>query len=135
VRTTWGEVGMSERDGPGGPYGPQPGAWGAYGPAAAPPQRMEDMAVWALALAIASFALLPVVPAVIALFLAASADRRIAASRGMLGGHGMVRAARIVAWVNLAVAAAVLVLLLVAVVLIVVATGAAPGHFDRGWSQ
>ncbi len=84
--------------------------------------------MWALVLAIASFAIFPVVPAIIALFLASSAERTIRESQqapgGALGGQEMVRAARIVAWINLGIALAVVVLIVV-VVLVLVAIGGA----------
>lgn len=82
--------------------------------------------MWALVLAIASFAIFPVVPAIIALFLASSAERTIRASRqvpgGALSGEGMVRAARIVAWINLGIALGVVVLVVV-IVLVLLAIG------------
>lgn len=63
-------------------------------------------------LAIGSFVVCPVIPSIIALVLASSADRNIAASNGALTGESLTKAARIIAWVNLAVAALVFVLIL-----------------------
>ncbi len=62
-------------------------------------------ATWALVLAILSFVLLPLVGAVVALFLAAGAQHRIEASGGTLGGIGRVTAAKVLAWINLALLA------------------------------
>ncbi len=58
-----------------------------------------------MAAAIASWFLCPVVLAVVALVLAHSADQTIDASAGSLGGRGLVTAARVVAWIHLALAA------------------------------
>ncbi|MDH4353006.1 MAG: hypothetical protein OEW41_03385, partial [Actinomycetota bacterium] len=92
---------------------PSPGAWsglppddrppGAAGRSAypAPAPRTEAMAAWALACAVGSWFLLPVVLAVVALVLAGAADRSIAESGGWRTGAGLVTAARVVAWVHL----------------------------------
>ena len=44
----------------------------------------------------------PIVLAIVALVLAKSADDTIAASGGALGGGGLVTAARVIAWIHLA---------------------------------
>lgn len=103
-----------------GPYPdhPQPAA---YGPAAAPgqppayggwlpPQQTSGTAIAALVLAIGSFVVLPVVPAIIALVLARSAGSDIDSSGGRVSGSGLVTAARIVAWINLGLSALVVLL-------------------------
>lgn len=95
---------------------PQPPAWDrppdtgqGWGPPpqnagypAAPVAAQNGKAVAALVLAIGSWLILPFIGAVIALFLAASAKRDIAASGGQLGGQGLVTAAKVVAWANIA---------------------------------
>ena len=48
--------------------------------------------------------------AVVALVIAHSADEAIDASAGGLGGRGLVTAARVIAWIHLAVAAIALAL-------------------------
>ncbi|MBW3648901.1 MAG: hypothetical protein KY440_14235 [Actinobacteria bacterium] len=53
-------------------------------------------------LAISSFIIFPFVAAVVALFLAPAAKRDIVASGGRLGGEGLVTAAKIIAWINIA---------------------------------
>ena len=89
-----------------GSYGPPPHAWGGA------PQT-ESKAVIALVCAIGAFVVLPVVPAIAALFLASSARRDIESSGGRLTGEGLVTAAKVIAWVHLVLA----VLAVVALVL------------------
>jgi len=62
----------------------------------------EPLAIWALVCAIGSWVLLPVVLAIVALVLASQAKRTIAASGGATSGEGLVTAARVIAWVHLA---------------------------------
>ena len=81
---------------------PAPGGYQQYGyPGYAPPRKTEGNAIAALVLAICSFIVCPLIPAIVALFLASSAKRNIAASNGALDGDGMVQAAKIVAWINI----------------------------------
>jgi uncharacterized protein DUF4190 len=75
-----------------------PPAPGTYGP-----PRTEGLAVAALVCAIASWVVCPVVTAVVALALAHGAGNKIDASGGRTTGNGLVRAAQIVAWINIAV--------------------------------
>lgn len=94
-------------------YGPTP-AWGpapgdeAFGP----PGQSEAKAVVALVLSVVSFVVCPLLPAVAALVLASLARRDIEASGGRLTGLGLVKAAQILSWINIALV--VLVLLAVA---------------------
>ena len=69
-------------------------------------------------LAICSFIVCPLIPAIVALFLASSAKRSIDASNGALDGESLVTAARIIAWINIGLCLLGIVL---AVVLIIVA--------------
>ena len=55
----------------------------------------------ALVLAIASFVVCPVVPAIVALVLANNADAAIQASGGRKTGEGLTKAARIISWINI----------------------------------
>ncbi|MGH8867976.1 MAG: DUF4190 domain-containing protein [Actinomycetes bacterium] len=64
-------------------------------------RETEQNAVWALVCAIGSWFVVPFVLAIVALVLAANANRAIAASAGYKDGQGMVQAARIIAWANL----------------------------------
>ncbi|MDQ3147293.1 MAG: hypothetical protein M3R01_10265, partial [Actinomycetota bacterium] len=94
-----------------GPAYPQPG-YGYY----TPPQT-DSSAIIALVLAIASFVICPLFPAIAALFVANSADDSIRASGGAKTGDGLVKGARIVSWINIGLTAAgilVTVLLIIA---------------------
>ena len=90
------------------PYGQQPYGYGGY---AAP--ETESMAVVALVLAIASFVVCPIIPAIVALVLANNADTAIQASGGRKTGEGLTKAARIIAWINLGIFVATLVIVVV----------------------
>jgi uncharacterized protein DUF4190 len=103
---------------PSGQPPPQPGYPAGYQP---PPQygyapRTEGTAVGALVSAILSFVVCPVIPAIVALVLASTAKRNIAASGGALEGQGLVTAATVISWVNIGLSA----LVVVAIVLIAV---------------
>jgi hypothetical protein len=100
------------QSGSGAPGGP-PGY--GYGYGYPPARRTDDTAVWALILAIGAYVICPVVPAIVALVLCSSAERNIAASGGTLGGDGLVKAARILSWIHLALAALAVVGFLIAV--------------------
>lgn len=100
---------------------PGPGGYQQYGhPGYAAPRRTEGNAVAALVLAICSFVVCPLIPAVVALFLASSATRNIEASNGALDGASLVSAAKIIAWINIGLClvgiAAVILLIVVAAV-------------------
>lgn len=86
---------------------------------AAPPTSSN--AIIALILAIVSWAVCPIVPAIVALVLAQSASREIAASQGRVQGAGLVTAARIVSWINIGFWAAFIVIGLFVVLLAAVA--------------
>ena len=92
-------------------WGQQPGysPYPNYGGYTAP--KNDGTAVTALVLAIASFVVCPVIPSIVALVLANSADRNIAASNGALTGESLTRAARIIAWIHLGLIAVVIVLI------------------------
>ena len=63
----------------------------------------------ALILAVISWAVCPIIPAIVALVLAANASKEIAASGGRIEGQGLVTAAKVVSWVNIGLWAAILV--------------------------
>ncbi len=97
--------GYQQQDGYGAPaygYGPPPGAPAAAygGPGAAP--ATSGKAIAALVCAIGSWALFPVIPAIVALVLAGQARAEIQAGGGRVSGAGLVTASKIVAWLNLA---------------------------------
>lgn len=80
-------------------WGPPP-QYAAYPPATVAAQ--DGKAIAALVMAIVSWVMLPFIGAVVALFLAGAARRDIDASGGRLGGAGLVTAAKVVAWANIA---------------------------------
>ena len=85
------------------PPPPPPPGWGAAPPAYAYGlPRTEGKAVAALVCAIASFVALPVVPAVVAVVLASSARKAIAASGGRLTGDSLAVTGLVIAWINIA---------------------------------
>jgi len=69
--------------------------------------RTSSNAVVAVVLAICSFLICPVVPAIVALFLASAAGREIAASGGWVTGEGLVKGAKIASWINIGLWAAI----------------------------
>ncbi len=75
----------------------------AYAPpqAYAPPPATSTSAIVGLVLSITSWFICPVIPAVVALFLARSSTREIAESGGRVGGAGLNTATRIISWINI----------------------------------
>ena len=59
-------------------------------------------AIIGLVLAVVSWLVCPVVPAIVALVLASKSSQEIAASGGRIGGDGLNTATRIVSWINIA---------------------------------
>ena len=114
---------------PGPPQQPVPPAYPAPteppGAAGYPAQfpKSSTYAVVSLVLAIGSFVLCPVILAIAALVVASSADKEIKASNGWITGDGMVKAAKISAWINIALT------ILVVVVAIIVAALGVPTQF------
>ena len=109
------------------PYGP-PG----YGPPGygladyrGAPKETESKAVVALVLAIASFVVFPLIPAIASLVMVPVARRSITASQGRLGGEGLLTAAKVFAWINIGLA-----LLAVAFIVFVVVAGEAGVYGD-----
>jgi hypothetical protein len=88
-----------------------------------PPPQQDGTAVAALVLAIASFVVCPLIPAIVALVLAHQSQQKIAASGGRLTGEGLNQAARIIAWVHLGLVALV--------ILIIIVVGIAGGFDDN----
>jgi len=90
----------------------------AYPPPSTPPgyaatpgqfPKTSTYAVVSLVLAIGSFVLCPLIPSIAALVVASSASKEIEASNGWITGDGMVKAAKIIAWINIALAIVVLI--------------------------
>ena len=76
---------------------------GGYPPpyAYAPAPLTSTNAIIGLVLAIASWVVCPVIPAIIALVLAAKSQQEILASQGRVGGDGLNLATRIISWINI----------------------------------
>jgi hypothetical protein len=64
--------------------------------------RTEGTATAALVTAIVGLPLCAPIGGIIALILASTASKKIAASGGALGGEGLVTAARIIGWIEIA---------------------------------
>ena len=96
-----------------GGYPQQPYGYGGY----PQPPETESSAVVALVLAISSFVVCPVIPAIVALVLANNADAAIQASGGRKTGEGLTKAARIVAWINIGLIVGLLVIVLIVAVI------------------
>lgn len=73
---------------------------------------LDPIAGFALALSIISLAI-PVLPAIVAFFLASAANRSIRASEGARRGEGVVLAARLCAGISLAIHALIALLVLI----------------------
>lgn len=106
---------------PASPSGPPPFGAGPHGGGYgyALPPRNNGNAIAALCCAIGAWLVCPIVPAIIALVLAANAEREIALSRGAQTGEGLVQAARIVSWIHLGLMS----LIVIGLVLLVAASG------------
>ena len=100
---------------PPGQYPPPPSGYG-YGYGAPSPQT-DGTAITALVLAIVSFVVCPLIPAIVALALVPSAKRKIAESRGAVTGEGLVTAAKIIAWINVGLCALVGVIMVIAIII------------------
>ena len=96
---------QSQGNGPQAGFGQSGYGQAGYGQA----QETASRAIVVLVCAIASFVVVPFIPAVVALALAGGAQQQIAQSGGRLTGEGLVRAGRIVAWINVGLTALVVV--------------------------
>ena len=92
------------------------------------PRKTEGNAIAALVVAICSFIVCPLIPAVVALFLASSAKRKIDASNGALDGEAMVTAARIISWINIGIFLLIIAIVIVAIIVsAATSSSSAPG--------
>jgi hypothetical protein len=80
--------------------------------------------VVSLVLAVGSFVLCPLILSIAALVVANSASKEIEASNGWITGDGMVKAAKIIAWINIALT---IVALIAVIALGVAATSSSTG--------
>ena len=107
---------------PGGGYPAAYAPAGAYPPAPVPVSSpTSSNAVIAFVLSIVSWAICPIIPAIVALVLASSAQKEIDAGGGRVQGAGLVTAARIISWINIGLWAAVIVIGIFFAVLVAVA--------------
>jgi hypothetical protein len=91
--------------------------------APAPASQTSSNAVVALILAVVSWAVCPIIPAIVALVFASNATKEINASGGRVQGQGLVTAAKIVSWINIGLWAAVLVVGVFFIALVAVTSG------------
>ena len=123
----WGGTPQPSVPPPTDPYGQQgPGMRpdsGAYHPGypGAVPQRTSGLAIAAFGVSLASWVVAPVIGAIAALVLAHYANDEIRRSAGQVGGDWMVVAARIISWIQLALA--LLAFLFVLVVIGIIGSG------------
>lgn len=75
------------------------------------PTQTESKAIIALVCAVAAWVVLPVLPAIAALMIGKTARQEIERSGGRLTGDGMVTAAKVIAWANIALSVLLLLLL------------------------
>lgn len=98
------------------PQGGYPGYGYGYPPPQPVPQTSTD-AVIALVTALLSFAVCPLILAVVALVFASKAHRAISASNGWVTGDGLVTAAKVIAWINIAMSVLMVGFFILALVL------------------
>ena len=93
-------------------YAPPPPGYAAPAPAPypyTPAPPTSSNAIIGLVLAIVSWVVCPVIPAIVALVLARSSTQEIARSGGAVGGAGLNTATRVISWINIGVYAALIV--------------------------
>ena len=96
---------------------------------AVPAQRTSSDALVAFVLSVVSWAVCPVIFAVVALIFAAKATKSIEASGGQVNGGGLNLAAKIISWVNIGFWAAILVVgAFIGLVLVLAGAGSTPAH-------
>lgn len=104
-----------------------PAQWPAAAPLPPPgvpaAPKTSSNAVIALVLAVASWAICPIAPAIVSLVFASMAAKEIAASEGRVDGSGLVLASRIVSWINIGLWTAFLVIGAFVLVIVAIAGG------------
>jgi Domain of unknown function (DUF4190) len=110
---------------PPAPPTPQPQGWVPPPPAGSAGAQMpygygtpqnEGLAIGALVASIVSWVFCPIIPAIVALVLAAQAKAKIDASGGRLTGLGLCTAAKIISWIHLGlIALFILIFVLIAI--------------------
>lgn len=105
-----------------------PATWpvaAAAAPVAAVGPTTSSNAIISLILAIVSWAVCPIAPAIVALVFASMATKEIDAAGGRIEGRGLVTASRIVSWINIGFWAAVILVGLFVLLIVLIAGGAA----------
>ncbi len=100
---------------PAGGYAPAPG----YGVPQTPQPQTNNNAIIALVIAIVSWAVCPIVAAIVALVFASKAGKEIEQSGGWQTGGGFVTAAKIIAWINIVVWPILIILYILFVVVLI----------------
>jgi hypothetical protein len=93
-----------------------PSQYGGYPPVYPGSKRTDGTAIGALILAIASFVICPLIPAIIALVLIPGSRRTIRASGGTIEGEGLLTAAKIISLINIGLSAVVFVGFVIAII-------------------
>lgn len=123
------EAGVAAQDAPQAPAQWPAAPAPAYPAAAYPPPpydagpKTSSNSIIALVLAIASWVVCPIVPAIVALVFASMAAKEIDASGDRLQGRGLVTASRIVSWINIGFTVAVIVITAFVLVIVAIAGG------------
>jgi len=109
------------------PAPPIPPYTGLAVPTAVPSTSAD--AVVAFILSLVSWAVCPIIFAVVALVFATKADRAIAASPATVGGSGLNLAAKLIAWINIGFWVAIIFIGgFIAIVLLLAGAGSTPAH-------
>ena len=85
-------------------------------------------AIVGLILSIVSWVLCPIVPAIVALVLAAKSTQEIEASGGRVDGTGLNTATRVISWLNIGlIGGAIAIALVITLVALVIAAASSAG--------
>jgi hypothetical protein len=98
-------------------------SWPATAAPAAVAPTTSSNAIISLILAIVSWVVCPIAPAIVALVFASMAAKEIDAAGGRLEGRGLVTASRIVSWINIGFWAAVILVGLFVLLIVLIASG------------
>lgn len=109
---------------------PATGTPASVAPAGPAVPQTSSNAIVALILAVVSWAVCPIIAAVVALVFASMAAKEIAASGGRVQGQGLVTAARIVSWINIGIWAAILVVGILVAIALAIAASTSPNSFN-----
>lgn len=98
-------------------------------PLGAPAKSTSSDAIVAFVLSLVSWAVCPIIVAIVALVFAMKADRALAASPSTVGGSGLNLAAKLIAWINIGFwLALILIGGFIGIVLILAGAGSEPAH-------